>query len=150
MRLEIRRVDHDDLLLAAFGGQPLHHPGEDTHVAPPLPAIVEGLGRAILPRRIAPTQTIAIDEYYSTQDTPAIDARLAMALGKERLQPFHLVFGQPEKIAHLHPRQFGAVNHAVTAASSRSMGPDPKGGCDCNRTFLWNGICQRACLLHVF
>lgn len=25
-----------------------------------------------------------------------------------------------------------------------------KGGCYCNRTFLWNGICQRACLLHVF
>ncbi len=42
MRFQVGRVDHDDLLFAAFGGQPLHHPGEDTHVTPPLPAIVEG------------------------------------------------------------------------------------------------------------
>ena len=65
MRFQVGRVDHDDLLFAAFGGQPLHHPGEDAHVAPPLPAIVEGLGRAMLPRSVTPPQPIAIDEDYA-------------------------------------------------------------------------------------
>ena len=55
-----------------------------------------------------------------------IDVRLAMAFGKERLKPRHLRVTQPEQIAHLHPRQFGGVNHEATAASSQSMGPDPR------------------------
>ncbi|WP_233517127.1 hypothetical protein, partial [Pseudotabrizicola alkalilacus] len=42
------------------------------------------------------------------------------------LQPLHLVVRQPEKIAHHHPRQFGSLNHAGRAASSRLMGPDPR------------------------
>ena len=33
---------------------------------------------------------------------------------------------QPEKIAHRHPHQFGSLNHAAEATSSRSMGPDPR------------------------
>jgi hypothetical protein len=126
MRLEVGRVDHHDFLLAAFGGQSLHHPGEDPHVAPPLPPIVERLGRSILPRRVTPSQPVAIDEDYAAQHTPVIDPRLAMALWKERLQPLQLRLGQPEKVAHHHPRQFGSLNHAGRAASSRSMGPDPK------------------------
>lgn len=125
MRLQVCRVDHDDLLLAAFGGQPLHHPGEDPHVAPPLPAVVEGLGRAILPRRIAPSQPVAVDEDYPAQHSPVIDPRLPVAFGEERLQPLHLRVRQPEKVAHPHPRQFGSLNHAGRTASSRSMGPDP-------------------------
>ncbi|WP_304618221.1 AAA family ATPase, partial [Paracoccus sp. (in: a-proteobacteria)] len=42
------------------------------------------------------------------------------------LQPLHLRVGQPEKIAHHHPRQFGSLNHAGRTASRKSMGPDPK------------------------
>lgn len=38
------------------------YPGEDTHLAPSLPAAVERLMQPILSGRIAPTQTIAIDE----------------------------------------------------------------------------------------
>jgi hypothetical protein len=112
MRLQIGRVDHDDFLLTAFGGQPFHHPGEDPHVAPSLPAVVERLGRTILPWRIAPPQPIAVDEDYPAQHTPVIDPRLAVALRKERPQPLHLLVGQPEKVAHHHPRQFGSLNHA--------------------------------------
>gem|GEM_PF-3536869 len=55
MRLQVGRADHDDLLLAAFGGQSLHHPGEDPHVAPPLPPVVERLGWSILPRHVTPS-----------------------------------------------------------------------------------------------
>ncbi len=84
MRLKIGRVDHDGLLLGALGGQALHHPGKDTHVTPPLPSVVERLRWAILTRRIAPPQAIAIDEDYAAQDPPIIDTRLAMALWKER------------------------------------------------------------------
>lgn len=48
-----------------------------------------------------------------------------MALGKKRSQPRHVLCGQLEKIAHRHSHQFGCVNRAVAAASSRSTGPDP-------------------------
>ena len=34
---------------------------------------------------IAPAQTIAVDEDYAAQNAPVIDARLAMALGEERI-----------------------------------------------------------------
>ena len=84
MRLQVGRVDHDDLLVGALGGQSLHHPREDPHVTPPLPTVVERLRRPILTRGIAPTQTIAIDEYYAAQHAPIIDTWLAMALRKER------------------------------------------------------------------
>ena len=95
MRLEIRCIDHDRLLLGAFGGQSLHHPGEDPHVTPPLPTVVERLRRPILTRGITPPQAIAIDEDNPAENPPIIHPRLAMALRKERLQPLHLVVRQP-------------------------------------------------------
>ena len=55
-----------------------------------------------------------------------IDSRHAMALREERPKPGHLCVRQPEKIAHHHPHQFGGLNHAAGAESSRSMGPDPR------------------------
>jgi hypothetical protein len=125
MRFQVGRVDHDDLLFAAFGGQPLHHTGEDTHVTPPLPAIVEGLGRAMLPRRGTPSQPIAIDENYAAQDPQIINSWLPMALWKERSKSLHLLVGQPEKVAHDHPHPFGSLNHPRPADSSRLIGPDP-------------------------
>ena len=126
MRLQVGRIDHEGLLLGALGGQSLHHPREDPHVTPPLPTVVERLRRPILTRGIAPTQAIAIDEDYAAQHAPIIYTRLAMALREERPQPLHLLVGQPVKVAHHHPRQFGSLNHADRAASSKSMGPDPK------------------------
>jgi len=46
-------------------------------------AAVRWFNRTILLRGIAPSQPIAIDEYYATQNTPIINARFAMALGEE-------------------------------------------------------------------
>ena len=118
MRLHVGRIDHDGLLVAACGGKPLHHPGKDPHVTPPLPAIVEGLGRAILPRCVTPSQPIAIYKDNAAQHPPVIDPRLAMALREERLQPLHLLVGKPEKIAHRNPHQFGSLNHVDQTVSS--------------------------------
>lgn len=38
--------------------------------------------------------------------------RLALAHREEVLQPLHLRFRQPVKIAHHHPLHFGVLNHA--------------------------------------
>ena len=104
MCFEIGRVDHHSLWNCRLGGQPFHHPGEDAHVAPPLPSIVEGFRRPVFLQRVGPPQAIAIDEYYSTQNEPVIHARLAMALWKERSKPRHLFVHQPVKIARNAPR----------------------------------------------
>ena len=100
MGFQISRIDHDRLLVSSFGGQAGHDTGEHTHPAPALPSVVEGLGRAVFTGRVTPAQAIAIEEDYAAQHTEIIDARLAMALGKEGFKPRHLRVTQPEKIAH--------------------------------------------------
>ena len=82
MRFQTGRVDHDGLVIGAFGafgGQARHDPGEDALFTP---VVVESFGRTILPRRVAPPQTIAIDEDYATQNSSIINPGLAMALGE--------------------------------------------------------------------
>lgn len=103
MRLEVGRVDHDRLPVRSLRSQPNHDPGKHAHVAPPLPSVVERLGWIIFLWRVAPTQAIAINENNATQNTPVIDAWLAMALRKVRSKPCHLLIVQPEKIAHHAP-----------------------------------------------
>ena len=95
MCLQTGRIDPDRLVRGVFGSQTDHDPGEDAVVAPALPA---GLGRTVLPGRVAPPQAIAIDEYYADQNAPVVDAGLAMAFGKERPQPLHLRICQPKNI----------------------------------------------------
>ena len=126
VRRQIGRINHHRLRNSGFGGQTFHHSGEDALVAPSLPTVLERLWRAIFPGRIAPPQAIAIDEDNTAQDTPVIDPWHTMALRKKRPKPGHLCVRQPEKIAHRHPRQFGSLNHAAEATSSRSIGPDPR------------------------
>ena len=108
VRLEIGGVDHHCLPVGALGRKPLHHPGENSHVAPALPSVVERLRSTILHGRIGPTQAITIDEDYTAQDPPIVDPRFAMALWKERPQPRHLLVAQPERIAHHAPISLGA------------------------------------------
>ncbi|SDX92243.1 hypothetical protein SAMN05444358_11635 [Ruegeria halocynthiae] len=90
MGFQISGVDHGRLLFAMLSGQADHHLGKDAFVAPPLPAVVQGLVRPVLPGRIPPSQPIAVDEDNSTQNAPIINAWLAMGLGKEGLQTRHL------------------------------------------------------------
>ena len=94
MCFQIGRVDHDRLVFGALGGQAHHNPGEDPVLAPAFPAVVERLGGPVFPRRVAPSQTIAVDEDYAAQNPPIIDTGLAMALREERPQPLHLLVGQ--------------------------------------------------------
>src|SRR3546814_4296195 len=97
VRFKIGRVDHDRLALGSLRcRQAFHHADEDAFVAPPLPAIVERLRRAVFPRRIAPPQPIAVDEDDPAQNAPIINALAAIALGKIRLKPSHLLVRQPE------------------------------------------------------
>jgi len=103
VRFQIGRVDHDRLPIRGLGSQPLEDPGEHTHLAPPLPAVVERLGRPLPGRRITPPQAIATDEDYAAQHASIVNPWLAMALWKERSQPRHLLVAQPEKIAHHAP-----------------------------------------------
>ena len=82
MRFQTGCVDHDGLVIGAFRGPARHDPGEDALFTPAFPAVVESFGRTILPRRVAPPQTIAIDEDYATQNPSIISPGLAMALGE--------------------------------------------------------------------
>lgn len=100
MCLEVGRIDRNCLVIGGLSGQPGHDPRKHTHIAPPLPTVVECLGWAIFARRIAPAQPVAIDEYYAAQNTFVIDTGNAMALGKERAKTYHLRLGQPEQVAH--------------------------------------------------
>ena len=102
MGLQMSCVDHHGRLFTVLGRQPRHDPGEDTPVAPKLPAVVKRLVWAVFPRRISLPQTIAIDEDNPAQDTSIINPGLAVRLGEVRLQTRHLRIAQPEKIRHVH------------------------------------------------
>src|SRR3546814_1070896 len=69
-------------------------------LAPPLPAIVERLCRAIFSRRIPPPQPITIDEDDTAQNAPVINPRTAMALRKIGLKTRHLLVRQPIQLTH--------------------------------------------------
>jgi hypothetical protein len=120
--LEVGCVDHDGLVFGVLGGQAHHDPGEDPVIAPALPPVVEGLRRAVFFRRITPAQAIAIDEDYTAQDAAVIDAGLAMARRKERLEALHLGLGKPVKIAH-RSVSLQSLNHAKNL---KSMGLEPR------------------------
>ena len=98
MRIEIGGFDHHRLRNRGFGNQTIRDPRKDAVVTPPFITVEEGLRRAILPKRITPAQTIAIETNYATNPLPVIDAWLARLIGK-RLKPSLLHVRQPEKIA---------------------------------------------------
>ena len=107
---------------ALSAARPDHDPGEDPVVAPALPTGVEGLRRAVFLRRVAPAQAIAIDEDHATENAAVIDARLAMGLGKERLEALHLSVGKPVKVAYRAVSQ-RSMNYAKHL---KSMGLEPR------------------------
>jgi len=76
--LQVCRVDHHGLLFAVLGRQTRHHPGEDALIAPPLPAIIKRLVRAIGRRGVAPSQPIAVNEDNPTQHTSVIPLGISL------------------------------------------------------------------------
>lgn len=121
MCLEIRRVDHDRFVLRAIGGQAHHNPSEDAVVAPALPSVVKGLGRAVFLRRVAPAQPIVIEKDYAAEDKTIIDAGLAMAFGEERLEALHLGVAQLVKLLI----DLVSLRSLNQAKSPKSMGLEP-------------------------
>lgn len=101
MRLQMCRIDHQRVSLAALIGQFEKHPGEDPLLGPSLPTPVERLVWPILHRRISPTQTIAVDEDYAAQNPLVVHTGLAMGLREKRFQFGHLCIAQPVKVAHV-------------------------------------------------
>lgn len=101
MCLQMRRIDHQGVSPAALVGQLQKHPGEDAFLAPSLPSAIKGLVRPILHGRIAPTQAIAIDEDYTTQNPLIVHTGLAMGLREKGFQLGHLRVAQPVKVAHV-------------------------------------------------
>lgn len=83
VRLKIGRVYHDRRRSGGLRGQPIQDRGAAPLDAPSLPAVLEGLWRALFLGGSTSPQTVAIEEYYVTQNPPIIDAKLAMALGNE-------------------------------------------------------------------
>ena len=131
MCLQVSRAGHDGLWPLLRGGKPLHHPGEDPHVAPPLPAVAQGLCRAILLGGVPPPQPVAIDEDDPAQDPPVIDTRAASAGSsprKERLHTRHLLVCSRNRslMCQVSPP---AQHHAH---EMKSMGPDPA------KCWLWS------------
>ena len=82
MALPHLKFDDHRLRNGCLGGQAIHHPGEDSHVAPPIPAIVEGLRRASFLGCIAPAQAIAIDEDNAVRARRSSTRGLPWLLGK--------------------------------------------------------------------
>lgn len=80
----------------------------------------------LLPRGVAPPQAIAIDENHPAQRPRVINARLAMALRKERRQPLHPLVRQPARVAPHHSVRSGDLHHASGKVPSRSMCSGPR------------------------
>ena len=71
MRLQMRGVDHDPFRLAALARQFGEEPVEHAQAAPANEPIVDCLVRAILWRRVAPTQSVP-DHKYDRAHNPTI------------------------------------------------------------------------------
>ena len=101
MGLQIGRIDHDGPGIGIGCGQTFHHSDEDTRFAPTLLTVVQRFRRPIVLWRIPPSQTVAVDEDDAAENPPVIDTWPAVALGKERTKPLHLLVRQPVQIAHI-------------------------------------------------
>lgn len=75
-------TNHDGLFCAVLGGQAHHDLGKDTPLAPSLPAILQGLMRAIFFRNVPLPLANAIDKNNAAQHTTVIHAWLAVGLRK--------------------------------------------------------------------
>ena len=80
MCFQMGRIDHQRVRAATLIRQSEEHFCEDALLAPPFPTAVKGLVRPVFLRRIAPSQTIAIDEDNAAQYPPVVNTGLAMGL----------------------------------------------------------------------
>lgn len=100
---QVSRVDHDRLGRGVRGSQPLHHANEDTPFTSPFPPVVKGLVGAILLERIAPAQSVPVDENDTDQHLPITNSGLAVAVREIWLEPRYLLVGQPVQVTRARP-----------------------------------------------
>ena len=115
---EVGRINHHGLLFAVVSRQTGHHPGEDAFVAPSLPAIVQGLVRAVLLGCVPPSQAITIDKDNPAQNPSIIDTGLAMELGEQRSRRA-IWAALNQKRSDMFTARFRTVNHATSPKSMR-------------------------------
>lgn len=97
------RGSYNGVRLGIRGSHTFHHPREHVGLAPAFPPIVQRLVRAVVLEHVSPPQAVAVDEHDAAQYPPIVDAWLAMALRKERPQPFHLFVRQSKQIGQSSP-----------------------------------------------
>src|SRR5579872_6680140 len=89
MRLQMRCVDHDLLRLAAFARQFPEYFIEDSQPAPAYEPIIDGLMRAIFPRRVAPAQAVLDHKDDAAHDPTIVHARDPVRERKILFDPTH-------------------------------------------------------------
>src|SRR5579872_5184977 len=97
MRLQMRCVDHDLLRLAAFARQFPEYFIEDSQPAPAYEPIIDGLMRAIFPRRVAPAQAVLDHKDDAAHDPAIVHARDPVRERKILFDPTHLRLGKKNK-----------------------------------------------------
>ncbi|GLK42779.1 hypothetical protein GCM10017612_06960 [Novosphingobium resinovorum] len=125
MRLEMGRVDHRLVGLAAFGRKSRENLVEYAKPAPPDEAVIDRLGRSIVSGHIAPPQAIPDHEDNATDDPTIIDPWHAVRQREIRLDPALLRLRQSEQITH------GDVSHATIEPTypilaTNLVGPEPR------------------------
>ena len=86
MRLQMGRIDHQRIRLAALGRQCGKNAVKDHHTAPADKPVVDRLVRAIVRRGITPAQAVADHKDDAADDAPVIDPGNPMRQWKIRLE----------------------------------------------------------------
>ena len=130
MRLEMVRVDHRLVGLAAFGRKSREDLVEYAKPAPPDEAVIDRLGRSIVSGHNAPPQAIPDHEDNTTDDPTIIDPWHAVRQREIRLDdPWHAVRQREIRLdpALLRLRQSEQITHGdVSHATIEPTYPHPR------------------------
>ena len=100
MRLQVRRIDHQERWFATFARQFGKDLVEHTKSAPAHEPIVDGLVRTVLTRRIAPAQLFLMKKMMPLITRRSSPLANSVRQWKIRLDPAHLRLRQQQKITH--------------------------------------------------
>jgi hypothetical protein len=93
-------IDDQRVKLTGLGRQACKYLVEHTHPVSADGAVIGGLGRSLLYRRIGLPQTVTDHEDDTADDTSVINPRHTMRQVKTRFNPAHLRLRQLDQITH--------------------------------------------------
>src|SRR3984885_13541790 len=125
MRLQMRGVDHEPLRFAALARQFGENLVEHAQAAPADEPIVDRLVRAIVARRVAPTQPVLDHKDDGADDPPIVDPRDPMREREIPLNSTHLSLRQQEQISHRRSLLASPVNQQILSSARTLIGPEP-------------------------